>query len=229
MKKLIAPIIFIMIYNHVVQTAALIPPHVSTKLSKSTKVASEKIIGQPLTKKFTEYAQVGKNWWDKYWINFLRPTHNELKVHGLWYGLKSGTARSLYGQDPLKGITDYYAFLKNSWQETLSPTEFYTYQDVINNYNKAYAHYLSYKDHATQKLAEIELFKATKKLFDAMHEQQQLKKNRDIKINFQNRPSYRYSYPLDRSEKQKRFFKEQEQKGLIKKIPKLEIVHLESY
>lgn len=39
----------------------------------------------------------------------MRPTTPaEFRMHGLWYGFKSGTTRSLYGEDPAQSFHKYY-------------------------------------------------------------------------------------------------------------------------
>lgn len=119
MKKLYI-FVTIMILHAVTYTAALIPPKISSKISKTTSNIAKKLLGEEKTAAISDYLIQGKYYWDLYCQSIIRPTEATLKKHSLWYGVKSGTTRSYTGEDPISMIEQYYIFMTNNWENNLT-------------------------------------------------------------------------------------------------------------
>ncbi len=163
MKKLF---IFFMniITIHFIHTAALIPKHVQAKTSYYATKASEKILGQTLTDKLQRHAATGIDWLNWHLKPIVHPTQKELKLHGLWYGFKSGTTRSLYGDDPLHEMYKQYQIIKKHLQKDDSYKNNIN-KEALEDFHKAYTdHYLT-QDEESKKIIREKIFKTFNEIF----------------------------------------------------------------
>lgn len=113
------------IITHIsLKPAALLSPRITTKASMLTSKTSQKILGEKNTKVLRNYFKISKYCWDLYWKKICNPNETELKQQALWYGIKSGTARSLTGEDPIKVINKYNETYQNHFSKKQKNNKF---------------------------------------------------------------------------------------------------------
>ena len=91
-------------YTIFIQSAALLPQSLTSKVTQVTIEASEQLFGQPITTKLIGYTKVGKHWSAWYIRSISNPTPHELIYNSLCYSIEYETRRSITGESPYKSI-----------------------------------------------------------------------------------------------------------------------------
>lgn len=105
MKKLI--IIISIIGIHLTYPAALIPPEITSHVSKITVQKTVQLLGKQNAELLINYAKIGDSWATWYLRSFTNPSLNELKQNALFCSIESGTTQSITSDSP------YFSAYKN--------------------------------------------------------------------------------------------------------------------